>query len=89
MTHFMTPNSECVCLCVGVNFIFRACTMPVQPDRAEPVIAESGNSAKDTVSAQLHRNAGKEVTHTHVHTHTHTHTHRSLYSSGSDGGVSV
>lgn len=32
--------------------------MPVQPDRAEPVVAESGDSAEDTVSTKLHRNAG-------------------------------
>lgn len=32
--------------------------MPVQSDGAEPVIAESGDSAEDTVSTQLHRNAG-------------------------------
>lgn len=45
---------------------FRARTMPVQPDRAEPAIAESGDSTKDTVSAQLHRYAGE--THTHTQT---------------------
>lgn len=32
--------------------------MPVQSDGAEPVIAESGDSAEDAISAQLHRNAG-------------------------------
>lgn len=45
-------------LTVFVNSIFRACTVPVQPDRAEPVVAESGDSAEDTVSTKLHRNAG-------------------------------
>lgn len=45
-------------LTVFVNSIFRACTVPVQPDGAEPVIAESGDSAEDAVSTKLHRNAG-------------------------------
>lgn len=52
--HFLPHNTDCICTHVGVNFIFRACTMPVQPDRAEPVIAKSGDSTKDAVSAQLH-----------------------------------
>lgn len=47
-------------LTVFVNSIFRACTVPVQPDRAEPVVAESGDSAEDTVSTKLHRNAGDQ-----------------------------
>lgn len=41
--------------------------MPVQPDWAEQVIAESGDSTKDTVSAQLHRYAGKKKKKTHTH----------------------
>lgn len=34
--------------------------MPVQPDRTEPVIAEPGDSAKDTVCPQLYGNAGEK-----------------------------
>lgn len=34
--------------------------MPVQSDGAEPLAAESGDSAEDTVSTQLHRDAGDE-----------------------------
>lgn len=49
--------------------------MPVQPDRAEPVIAESGDSAEDTVGAQLHRHAGAKDTHRRAHTYRNTHTH--------------
>lgn len=41
--------------------------MPVQPDWAEPVIAESGDSTKDTVGAQLHRYAGKKDESVHRH----------------------
>lgn len=91
---------------VGANFfIFRARTMPVQPDRAEPVIAESGDSAEDTISAQLHRYAG-EKKNTHLDMHRYREqgklfssvsrfvwrnvcVWRSLYRSGNDGGVSV
>lgn len=66
----MTHNTECVFVhsCVGVNVIFRARTMPVQPDRAQPAIAEFGDSTEDTVSAQLHRYAGKKRC-TEKHTH--------------------
>lgn len=59
--HFMTHNTVFVHVCVGVNFIFRALAMPVQPDRTEPAPAEFGDSSKDTVSTQLHRNAGKKT----------------------------
>lgn len=45
-------------LTVFLNSIFRACTVPVQPDRAEPFVAESGDSAEDAVSTKLYRNAG-------------------------------
>lgn len=80
--HFMTPNTECVCGRVGVNLVFRACTMPVQSDRAESVIAESGDSTKDTVSAQLHRYAGAQNTHSHACTYRNTHTHARVQRSG-------
>lgn len=47
--------------------------MPVQPDRAEPPVAEFGDPAEDTVGAQLHRHAGSRA---HTHTHTHMPEHR-------------